>query len=293
MVKGEVVNFEKFKYLFDSIIKANPLSRISPKLMFFDLTGIGENLMNKEFLQIIKYMKSKNVTITFATNATLLTEKISRVLIKNNIDIIFISIDGATKKTYEKIRKGANFDEVKANVIEFRKLKEKLKKNKPKLMIRFLASNWNVEEMPMMVDLAKELGVNGMSITNMNSPPEEEHLRANKERFNELANITKEKGKKEGLEIDIGFSKKRPINQCNRAKNSMNITCEGFVLPCCFINQGGQYKEIKEKYNFGNVWETNIKKIWNSKAYKKFRKDIKKGLAPSICKDCYIYYPIK
>lgn len=290
---GSVVSFEQFKGTFDAIIKSNPFSKVFPRLMLFDLTGIGESFMNKDFLKILRYMKSKGVAITFATNATLLTKEISKKLIGIGVDILFFSIDGATKKTYEKIRRGANFEEVKRNIKYLSDLKKKLKKKKPKLMIRFLASSSNLEEMPLMIDFAKEIGVEGISITNMNTPSEESYLRADKKRFEELAENVKETAKNKGITIDIGFNKQRPITQCLRAFNSAYITCEGFVLPCCFINQGGQYDKIKKERNLGNVYEKNIKKIWNSAEYKKFRKSIKKGFAPEICKGCYLYYSNK
>ncbi len=290
---GKVMNFKEFKPIFKDIIKANPLSKIFPKIMLFDMTGIGEGLMNPDFLKILRYMKSKGVTITFATNATLLTKSNSKMLIENNIDIVFLSIDGATKKTYEKIRKGAKFDHIKKKIKEFSLLKRQLKKNKPKLMIRFLASSFNIEEMPLMVDLAEEIGVQGISITNMNTAPGEEYLKADKKRFDELVNIVKKKAKEKNIQLDVGFTKRRPITACKRALNSMYVSCEGFVLPCCFINQGGRYEEITKKYNFGNVNKINIKDIWNSQKYKKFRNQIRKGIAPPVCQGCYLFYPIK
>lgn len=287
------MNFENFKQLFDSIIKSNPVAKISPRLLLFDLTGIGENLLNKDFIKILRYMKSKGVTVSFATNATLLDRKKSEELIKTGVDLIFLSIDGATKETYERIRKGANFEKVKNNIISFNEIRKSLKKKKPKFVIRFLVSSVNIKEMPMMIDLAKSIGVKIVSITKLNTSKKNKYLLPDDKLFEELRKETIERAGKQELDVDFGFTKTRPITSCKRPFNSMYISSEGFVLPCCFINQGGKYEEIKKKYNLGNVFKTNIKDIWNSKNFKELRKTIRQGKAPPVCRDCYLYYPLK
>jgi len=291
--KGNKLSFEKFKKIFDEVIKSNPLSKIYPKLLLFDLTGIGENLLHEEFFKILGYMKAKKVTITFATNATLLNKKNSKRLIDLGLDILFISIDGATKKTYEGIRKGAKFEKVMENIKQFNNLKNKMNKNKPEVIIRFLASKHNLEEMPQMIDIADSIGVKNISMTNMNTSKEFNHLRADIKRFNELKKEVLKKAAEKNIRVDFGFTKKRPINECKRPFNSMYVTSEGYVLPCCFINQGGRYQEIINNHNLGNVLKENIKDIWKSKKYKQLHKTIKQGESPEVCKDCYLYYPLK
>ena len=83
-----------------------------PKLKRVDLTGIGESLMNRDFFRIVEFLKSRGMYVTLNDNFTLMTEAAARRLIELEIDQIFLSLDGATKQTYEPIRVGANFDKV-------------------------------------------------------------------------------------------------------------------------------------------------------------------------------------
>ena len=46
------------------------------------------------------------------TNGLLMNREWSRNLVRMNVSKISISLDGATKETYEKIRKGGDFDKV-------------------------------------------------------------------------------------------------------------------------------------------------------------------------------------
>ena len=54
--------------------------------------------------------------MTFTTNATLLNDTISKKIIDSGVDVVFFSVDGASKETFEKIRVGANFERVKENI---------------------------------------------------------------------------------------------------------------------------------------------------------------------------------
>jgi radical SAM protein with 4Fe4S-binding SPASM domain len=289
----KIIDFEEFKKIYKTISRANPLAKLFPRLQLFDLTGIGESLLNKDFIKILNYLKSTGATVTFTTNATLLNDTISKKIIDSGVDVVFFSVDGASKETFEKIRVGANFERVKENIRRFNELRVLSGNKKPKTIIRFLASSWNVHEMPEIINFAEETGVPTVTITNMNTSEDTAHLKADMGKFYEMKEITTKKAKKLGVVADYGFIKQRPMNECRRAFNSMYLTVNGQVLPCCFINQGGEYDDIADNKNLGDVFKENIKDIWKSEKYKDFRKLIKKGKAPDVCKNCYLFYPTK
>ena len=77
-----------------------------------NLTGIGENLMNKDFIKMLEYLKRRSIKVIFNDNMTMIDKGIGEKLVKLGIDEVHVSFDGATKKTYERIRRGANFENV-------------------------------------------------------------------------------------------------------------------------------------------------------------------------------------
>jgi len=87
-----------------------------PKLRRIDLTGIGEALMNREFFDIVAFLKSRGLYIAMNDNFTMMTDRSARRIVELGVDQIYVSLDGATKGTYEQLRVGANFDKVIANV---------------------------------------------------------------------------------------------------------------------------------------------------------------------------------
>lgn len=290
--KGKNMTFEQFSGIFSQIQNSLPFFvKLFPQLLLFDLTGMGEALLNKDFLKIVKFVKSKGATLTFADNFTILDEKIARYLIEQKVDLIFISFDGATKRTFESMRRGAKFSVVLHNIKNFVKLRSKRKK--PELVIRFLASNKNVSELPLLVRLAYKLGVKKISVTIMRTFEKTASLKLDKENLGKFKKQAVAEAERLGIELDFGLFGKEPITKCHRPFDSMFITQAGFVLPCCFVTQTGKYEEIIKKYNLGNVFSQNLKEIWNSKKYKEFRKKISRGKAPELCKDCYLFYPLR
>lgn len=87
----------------------------------------GESLLHKNFPEMVKYAKDNGISVYVSTNCTKLTPALSRQILKAGIDWINFSFDGCTKKTYERVRVNANFEQSLRNVIEFLKIKKELK----------------------------------------------------------------------------------------------------------------------------------------------------------------------
>jgi radical SAM protein with 4Fe4S-binding SPASM domain len=95
------ISFIKLKNLIDSFAKMNVFS--------VDIVG-REPFVRKDIIKIIKYIKSKNIIVNIATNATLLTEKIVKELSSIGIGKIQVSIDHSNSKIHNKFRRSNCFD---------------------------------------------------------------------------------------------------------------------------------------------------------------------------------------
>lgn len=82
------------------------------------LASRGEPTLSKNYADMIEYISTKKniYEIKTNTNATFLTENICHVLLKNNVNQIVISADHYIKSEYERLRLGANFEKIIANV---------------------------------------------------------------------------------------------------------------------------------------------------------------------------------
>jgi hypothetical protein len=85
----------------------------------FNLAQYGEPLLDRCLEERVEYITKHGAKAFFFTNGSLMTRDRARGLLDAGLTKIAFSIDGATKETYEKIRKGLHFDEVYRNVMEF------------------------------------------------------------------------------------------------------------------------------------------------------------------------------
>ena len=121
------------------------------------LAGQGEVFLSKVYLDLLKNIDEQrfpHLEITLYTNGILLTpanwEKISNA--HYAVNHISVSVDAVTKETYNKVRRGGNFDKLLDNL----KFLSQLKKNKElKLSASFVMQRENYKEMPAFVKLMK------------------------------------------------------------------------------------------------------------------------------------------
>lgn len=213
------------------------------KIEYINLHNFGEPLADKDFVWRIKYAKSQGIKrISTNTNGTLLNKKLSQNIIKANLDEIYISVDAATKKTYQKIRIGLNYDLVQKNIKELISLRKKFKANKPKIILDFLEFNLNQAETNKFINKWKNL-VDKVCISQI-------HDWSNKKK------------------IDL----KNPINNyvdfsqapCRLPFTEMLINWDGTVSLCC--------QDIEGEVLLGDINKDSIFSVWQNQKYQNIRK---------------------
>ncbi len=281
--KPKDVSLEEFKLIYSRL----PLfpHRIFSGRLVFHLSGIGEILLNRDVFKIIKFLKSKNCFVTFADNFMLLNREKAQQLITLGADEIFLSLDGATKKTFESIRRGASFDTVISNAKGIVDLKKQMRSEKPRIITRFVVSKNNLAEMSSLIRLASSTGLKEIVFSNMIVSKETSRLKAN------WLEIERQKKECIALSKKLGVKsffpqEKQPVRDCNRFGNELFVNSNGFVMPCPEFAQGGRYSESIKKFNFGNIFEKSLFSIWNSQKYRQFRQDIRNGNVPLLCAEC-------
>lgn len=97
------------------------IDEIAEKRLFthLHLYGIGESTVDPHILERIKYAIDRGVTnlVLFTNGKTLLRDDFYKKLVDTGIGTIGIDFDGFSKETYEQIRVGGNFDNIKKAVV--------------------------------------------------------------------------------------------------------------------------------------------------------------------------------
>lgn len=111
------------------------------------LGWFGESMLHPQLPEMIAFAKRNGAkSVAFTTNGTLLTEENTRNCLEAGLDRIEVSIDGATRSTFESVRVGASYDEVVANVHTLLRIRDELKAP-TKVQLNFVCTTQTINEL--------------------------------------------------------------------------------------------------------------------------------------------------
>jgi len=280
------MTFEHFKKIVDEC----------PGLISLNLTGIGEGMLVKEFPEMLKYAKSKGIYTWFTTNGTLLYEKFTKQFFEIGVDEVVISFDGSNKETFDAVRLGASFEDVVKKLKDFAALKKQMGAKKPKLTFGTTLVWENIRQLPDIVRLAGEIGIEeviiGAGLVMLDKPEAVINAatpKMSKPEMYALFEEAKRIGAEKGMKVSVEIPPTAHGEECDCVKpwTTCYITKDGYFFPCCEITQRRIPRAQLVKHAFGNVFTQNVGEIINSLAYQKLRKGIKDPNERWIlCKGC-------
>ncbi len=277
------MTLEQFKHIVDQF----------PRLKWAGLTGIGESLLNQDFIKMVKYLKeTSNPVLEVIDNFFLLNKDFAKEFIKCGVDEMFVSMSGATAGTYEKIMVNSKFETVIQHLKDFDNAKKEQKSLTPILSFHYIVSKENIHEAEKFLDLVNSLGINFYEVYYTPLLHGFDEIKESfLEEFSEDLRQRLEK-KAEELNIHIGFnlcskSAKPRISSCSNWLMPF-IFVTGHVIPCCVENEGNR-RDAQKGYAFGNVFEQSFRDIWYGERYRKFRKILKENKVPAQCTHCSVY----
>lgn len=237
-----------YKKIINEIAKEAPATEVW-------MTYYGEALILKyKLFYMINYAKRKGLSnLVLNTNATLLDEEMSEMLIDSELDRFIISMDGFTKETYEKIRVGGKYEEVFGNVTRFLQILKSRKTNKPKFEMQFSVMDENKHELE---DFNKFWVSQGANVKNR-----------------PLASWA---GRIKAPNLDFLLERV----PCKWALNHCAILWNGDLVACGVDCEG--------LFVAGNVNNSTAKEIWNTthKAFRQTHLDKRWNDLPDVCKGC-------
>jgi len=278
---NEHMTFDRFKYVVDQF----------PDLKWIGLTGIGESWTNPDFEKILRYVKSKGIYVELYDSFYYTDEEKARLQVELGVEKIFVSLDAATKETYEKIRVGSNWELVTENVKKLDKWKKRLHKYFPELCFHFIVTKDNLHEAVDYLDMIRDLGVDVhfAQYTRMLHDFPEVH-----DQFVEIEDEVQQNIIKRGQELGIQVGWNATVPQIKPSGSTCLawwmpfVFCDGTVIPCCALNEQND-REWQRATSLGNVFEKPFREIWWGDEYTEMRRALYAGEPPRNCERCSIY----
>jgi len=89
------------------------------------LASRGEPLLCRQLPQMLAYARGKFLALKLNTNASQLDEAACHAILEAEVNTIVFSVDAADAITYERLRVGGRFDEVRVNIERFHQIRAK------------------------------------------------------------------------------------------------------------------------------------------------------------------------
>lgn len=264
---------------------ARELTKIKPQWVIIE--G-GEPFTRDGIWEVLDILRKGKIDVSLITNGTLLTRENINKLLRLSVNIQ-ISIDSPYPKIYEKLRKGAKFEQV------FKTAKQ-LAKTGNLNAINFVLSRDNYKSLEDMFKLAKKIGAGLINIIGLKPTKGYQNKLLSPEEYKKAILLTYKASKKYGIDFffDEPFfhaaSKEWKTSNKSPARKGRIVVSEqsgcifgrylfmepnGDLKPCTFAN-----------YVVGNA-KQGIKKIWEKSQNSKFISKIKdKSNRKGICKEC-------
>jgi len=266
-------------------------------LHWINLTGEGTSVLNPAFFEMIHCIKEKGIYLDFSHDFVKLSDVQAEDLVRWGVDRVYWSIDGCTKETYEKIRVGANFDDVIANVKKLLAAKKRLSSPLPEICFRYAFFKDNVEEVPLLPSLLRSIvsdvkdygdepSINVVSLLEFEQT-RDWAIEISQEAYDRTNASAKDYGFKMYWSHKTHIEEeKAPMDYCTFWSEPY-VMITGHVVPCCAVLMSNNRKNL-ESMSFGSVKDKPLSVIWNSLYYREFRRLVvdPKAPVPSVCVGC-------
>lgn len=93
------------------------------------LASRGEPTLNRNLHEMLRYLSGKFIAIKINTNAQLLSEELSHVILQSGIQTLVFSADAMEESSYKAMRVNGDFSKVRDNIIRFNEIRKKFYPN--------------------------------------------------------------------------------------------------------------------------------------------------------------------
>ncbi len=269
------------------------VDEVFPHAHYVALSCLAEPFMTRDITQRLDLLKFQTgLEIEIISNGTLLTPERIGSMIENRISRIGISIDGASRDVYEKIRVGAKFDRVIGNIRLLNEMKAASGSRLPALRFLHVISEANVDHFGAFLEMAEELGVDSVDVRTIQPFVNADDRGSDQAVFwNKIKACREQLGEwldRTGVQ-DLGYlrttndkidlyDERGELVPCKAAAENLTVLFNGDVVPCTAWSRPP----------VGNLARQSFDEIWNGAAARAMRQEFAEKKPGRDCHYCTI-----
>lgn len=273
-----------------------------PDIEELQLQGLGEPMLNRAFFDMVEHATARGIRVTSNTNLTLLTPARAARCVASGLAALSVSVDGATRATYEAIRLNGRFDRFLRNLARLMEARAAAASATPHVRLVMVLMRSNLDEVPGMVALAADHGVDEVLVQRLAHPLDEPTLparyipvrsyldtaqlrAADEARAHGVFETARALAQARGVALHLprlGAAADPKPRGCSWPWDGLYLTARGEMLPCCMVG-------TPDRASFGSVGDGPIGRVWNGEAAQSFRRALADGEPPRVCASCALY----
>lgn len=243
--------------------------------------NFGEPLLHPKVVECVAYAKKRGVReIKMHTNGLLLTPEISAGLVNAGLDKLKISLDGVDQATYEKYRRGGDFNKLIHNISRLREIRDRLGAGRPIIQAQCIVMRHNEGQIIEFKDLALRIGADKVKFKTFNAMLSGENL--SDEGLSMIPEDSRLRRYADSSATEI--RREYMLSQCKWPWDSLVVNADGAIVPCCY--------DFNADYRLGVVTYDPFLSWWNTPERFAFREKL--STAPGsipICARCPMGIP--
>lgn len=237
----------------------------------------GEPLLNRDIWQMIKLASERGIPSKIDTNGMLLNY-FEHEIFNSGLKVLNIVFEGLSRESTSSFRKGYDYELVMNNIKMVSTKKNKIGAEYPIIGLNYLVRRDNEDEIEQTIEWARRWKLNWVTLKSINISPSSWLSEDNVQNLgHQFLPVKRTEFLRYELQRGRLVPKKNLSDFCRYLINSVTITWDGKILPCCF--------DFDACMLVGDIHMQDLKSIWRSKIFREVRKKIYNGSMP-ICNNC-------
>jgi len=249
---------------------------LGPTARQIHLYNWGEPMLNSDIVEMCRIAARFPAKTYIATNLNVLKPGQAQGLARSGLDVLNVSVDGATQESYEAYRAGGVIEKVLANMREVVRAVRDCPGSRLKVRWQFLTSRKNQHEVEDARRIADDIGVKFKA----------RRMRVGLEEFDEKSIFEAAEADDQWLpeaEELNRYKTEEAHEVCCQLWNTAVVNFDGSITPCCQI--------YKESQAFSDSFEDQFRRIWNGPSYVAAREmfatgEVSPRAAKLVCNPC-------
>lgn len=285
----------------------------------------GEPMLSEHLADFIETAWKHDQHVHLMTNGTRITADRTAEILTRCLSSMEISIDASTAETYERIRLGSRWNQLRKNLERLNRYRDRsAPEQRLHLTLCFVMMRSNIDELPGFIDFAAEMGadkVHAHHVIPVNEEGRADSLWGDEARSDRYRAGALKRGRALGIEVEVpepfgpngapdpSAAQEHPTDGSMHISDGMGASVSAPQAPVA-VQSGGcvschmptltvflcydgrvypcchPYAQVEEP--MGDLSKQSFDDIWNGRAYRNLRVGLASEDPPPLCKVCSI-----